>query len=299
MRFDLTDLRLFLHVVEAGSLTAGAQRSHMTLASASQRVRGMEETLGHPLLLRQPKGVRPTEAGHTLLHHARLVLAQMERLRGELGEYGDGLKGHVRVMCNTSAMTEHLPEPLGGFLADHPRVSVDLEERGSDDIVDALRAGLCDIGIVSDAVDTDGLERHAFRRDDLVLVMPRSHALAGRRRVKLVEIAELAFVGLPADNPLQTHIALHARRLGRHLACRVRVAGFEAICGMVAQGIGVGIVPQTAARRCARSMPIARAVLDEPWAARTLLVCVKDRDGLSLHARRMLDHLMPPAPDVG
>ncbi len=296
MRFDLTDLRLFLHVVEAGSLTAGAQRSHMTLASASQRVRGMEEALGHPLLLRQPKGVQPTEAGRTLLHHARLVLAQMERLRGELGEYGDGLKGHVRVMCNTSAMTEHLPGPLGRFLADHPQVSVDLEERGSNETVDALRAGLCDIGIVSDAVDTDGLERHAFRQDDLMLVMPRSHALAGRRRVKLAEIADLAFIELPIGNPLQAHIAQHARRLGRHLACRIRVSGFEAMCGMVAQGIGVGIVPQTAARRCARTMPITRSALDEPWAARTLLACVKHHDALSLHARRMLDHLVPPAP---
>lgn len=293
MRFDLTDLRLFLHVVEAGSLTAGATRSHMTLASASQRVRGMEDALGHPLLLRRPKGVQPTEAGRTLLHHARLVLTQIERLRGELGEYGDGLKGHVRVRCNTSAMTEHLPEPLGRFLAAHAQVSVDLEERGSEDIVDALRAGLCDIGIVSDAVDTAGLECHAFRRDDLMLVMPRNHALAGRRRVALAEIAGLTFVGLPVDNPLQAHLALHARRLGRHLACRVRVGSFEALCSMVAQGIGVGIVPQTAARRCARSMPIVRAALGEPWAARTLLACVKDREALSLHARRMLDHLVP------
>ena len=299
MRFDLTDLRLFLHVVEAGSLTGGAQRSHMTLASASQRVRGMEEILDHPLLLRGPKGVQPTEAGRTLLHHARLVLAQMERLRGELGEYGDGLQGQVRLLCNTSAMIEHLPLPLGRFLAEHPRVSIDLEERGSDEIVDALRAGLCDIGIVSDAGDTSGLECHAFRRDDLVLVMPSSHPLSGRRRIGLAEIVGLMFVGLPPSNPLQTHIALQARRLGRHLACRVRVGSFEVLCGMVAQGIGVGIVPKTAARRCARTMPIAQAAVDELWAARTLLVCVKDREALSLHAQRLLDNLVPSPPATG
>lgn len=122
MRFDLTDLRLFLNVVEAGSLTGGAARSHMTLASASQRVRGMEDALGSPLLTRHAQGVRATEAGRTLLHHARVVLQQMERLRGELGEYGQGLKGHVRFMCGTSALTEHLPEVLSRFLAEHPRI---------------------------------------------------------------------------------------------------------------------------------------------------------------------------------
>ncbi|MGJ7611612.1 MULTISPECIES: LysR family transcriptional regulator [unclassified Variovorax] len=301
MRFDLTDLRLFLNVAEAGSLTGGAARSHMTLASASQRVRGMEDALGTPLLTRHAQGVRPTEAGRTLLHHARVVLQQMERLRGELGEYGQGLKGHVRLMCGTSALTEHLPEVLARFLAQHPRVSIDLEERPSPDTVEALRAGLCDIGIVSDAIDTQGLECHAFRRDDLVLVMPRGHALAGRRRVTLaevVEVADIEFVGLPADSALQQLVATQARSLGRHLSYRVRVHNFEAVCRMVEQGIGVGIVPQTAAARCARTMKIARASLAEAWAQRTLLACVRASQALPLNAQRMLQHLLdaPEAP---
>ncbi|MGJ7492201.1 LysR substrate-binding domain-containing protein [Variovorax sp. ZT4R33] len=294
MRFDLTDLRLFLHVAEAGSLTAGAQRSHMTLASASQRVRGMEATLGHPLLQRHSQGVHATEAGRTLLHHARLVLAQMEQLRGELGTYGEGLQGHVRLLCNTSAMTEHLPAPLARFLAANPHISVDLEERASDDIIDALRAGVCDIGIVSNAADTAGLDSRPFRRDDLVLVMPRSHVLADRRRIGLAEVTDAAFVGLGAASPLQQHIALHARRLGKHVHYRVRVASFEAVCSMVEQGIGLGIVPQTAARRCARTMQIRRAVLDEPWAARTLLACTRSGQPLPLHAQRLLNELAQP-----
>ncbi|MNP94943.1 HTH-type transcriptional regulator CynR [compost metagenome] len=296
MRFDLTDLRLFLHVVEAGSLTAGAGRSHMTLASASQRVRGMENALGTPLLTRHAQGVRPTEAGRTLLHHARVVLQQMERLRGELGEYGQGLKGHVRFMCGTSALTEHLPEVLSRFLAEHPRISVDLEERASPDTVEALRSGLCDIGIVSDAIDSDGLECHPFRRDDLVLVMPRGHALASRRRVHLAEVVDSEFVGLPADSALQQLITGHVRALARHLAYRVRVRNFEAVCRMVEYGIGVGIVPQTAAERCARSMKIARASLADPWAERTLMACVRSSEDLPLNARRMLDYLTAPPP---
>ena len=90
----------------------------MTLASASERIRGMEETLGVPLLLREHRGVQATPAGRTLAHHARLVLAQMDRMRGELDHYGQGLKGHVRVLCNTTALSEYLPQVLGEFLKD-------------------------------------------------------------------------------------------------------------------------------------------------------------------------------------
>lgn len=296
MRFDLTDLRLFVNIAEAGSITGGASQTHMTLASASQRVRGMEDALGSPLLLRAKQGVKPTEAGRTLLHHARLVLQQMERLRGELGEYGAGLQGHVRLLCNTSAMTEHLPEALSGFLAQHPRVSVDLEEQSSDDIVDALRAGRCDIGIVTDAVDVEGLQCSVFRRDDLVLVVPRGHPLARRRRVALAELLDGEFVGLAAGSPLQEHVAQHAKRLGKRLGYRVRVRSFEAVCRMVENGIGVGIVPKAAADRCAVSMRIVRIALADAWAARHLLACVRSSEALPLNARRMLAHLLAGAP---
>src|SRR5450432_2177848 len=158
MRFDLTDLRLFLNIHEAGTITGGAERSFMTLASASERIRGMEDTLGVPLLLRDPRGVQLTPAGRTLVHHARLVLQQIERMQGELGDYGAGLKGHVRLLCNTSALSEHLPEVLSGFLSSHPGISIDLEERQSFEIVDAVRNDVCDIGVVSDAADLEGLE---------------------------------------------------------------------------------------------------------------------------------------------
>ncbi|MDM0103565.1 LysR family transcriptional regulator [Variovorax sp. J22R24] len=296
MRFDLTDLRLFVHIVDAGTITNGAAQTHMTLASASQRVLGMEGDLGTPLLLRSRQGVRPTEAGHTLVHHARLVLEQMERLRGELGEYGGGLQGHVRLLCNTSAMTEHLPEALGSFLAQHPRVSVELEEQGSTDIVDAVRAGLCDIGIVSDAVDVEGLQGFVFRRDDLVLIVPRGHALARRRRVALAEVVDGRFIGLAEGSPLQEHVALHARRLGKRLNYRVRVSSFEAVCRMVGQGIGVGIVPRAAADRSPSLMHFRRIAIAEAWAARCLLACVREVDALPLNARRMLEHLLAQAP---
>src|SRR5271163_452028 len=158
MRFDLTDLRLFLHVVEAGSITHGAERMHLAVAAASTRIRNMETTLGTSLLHRERQGVQPTEAGRTLLHHARVLLQQAERMRGDLAEYADGLRGQVRLMSNTNALTEFLPEPLSAFLAAHPQVNIDLEERPSAEIVAAVADGTADIGIVAATDAVPGLE---------------------------------------------------------------------------------------------------------------------------------------------
>src|SRR5262249_33156864 len=149
VRFDLTDLSLFRHVIEAGSITGGAERAHLALAAASTRIRNMEEALGAALLVRGRQGVTPTQAGRTLLQHARAILRQAERLREDLGVYAGGLAGQIRVLSNTNALTEFLPEALSSFLSAHPNVSVDLEERLSDEIVGLIAEGVADLGIVA------------------------------------------------------------------------------------------------------------------------------------------------------
>src|SRR5229473_7860494 len=178
MRFDLIDLRLFLHVVEAGSITHGAERMHLAIAAASTRIRNMEAALGTPLLHRERQGVQPTPAGRTLVHHARMLLQQAERMHSELAQYAEGIKGQVRLLSNTNALTEFLPEPLSDFLASHPQVNIDLEERLSDEIVAAVADGTADIGIVAGTVEVAGLEVLPFRVDRFVLVVAPQHPLA-------------------------------------------------------------------------------------------------------------------------
>ena len=292
MRFDLTDLRLFVNVHAAGTITGGADGSHMTLASASERIRGMEDALGVALLLRDRRGVALTPAGRTLLHHARLVLQQMERMHGELDEYGAGLRGHVRLLCNTSALGEHLPQVLGSFLSGHPGISVDLEERPSYDIVDAVRNAVCDVGMVSDAVDLAGLETFPFRADPLVLVVPRDHPLARHSAVSLADVVDLPFVGLVEGSALQDHIAHHARRLVKRLNYRIRLRSVESVCRMVGAGIGIGIVPHTVAVRCARSARVRRIALTDAWATRNLVVCVRQLAELPAPALQLVHHLL-------
>lgn len=291
MRFDLTDLRLFLCIVEAGSITRGAEMANLALPSASGRLRGMEEVAGVTLLERGRRGVSPTPAGSALAHHARLVLAQIDRMRGELGEFAGGMRGRVRILANTAAMTEFLPELLAPWLAAHPKIDIDLRERQSTDIVAAISGGHADIGIVSDAVDHGGLKTLPFAVDRMVVVAPSDSPLAGRRQIAFTEALDHGFVGLGAGSALQDYLGGHAARAGRRIAFRIRMRGFDGLCRMVAAGVGIGIVPETAAARARRLWDIATIPLSDGWAARRLLLCLRDPGALAPPARALVQAL--------
>src|SRR4051812_41265756 len=291
MAFDLIDLSLFRHIVEAGSITHGAERANLALAAASTRVRHMEEALGAPLLVRGRHGAKPTQAGRTLLQHARTILAQAERLREDLGAYAGGLAGQVRVLSNTNAITEFLPETLSSFLARHPNVSIDLEERLSDEIVGLIAEGVGDIGIVAGTVDAGGLITYPFRSDRFVLVVARDHALALRQKIAFTEVLDHDFVGLDRASALQRFLADKAARVGRPLRLRVQLRSFDAVCRLVESNVGVGIVPETTARWATKTMAIKTVDLADSWALRDLTICVRDFEALPPYARQLVEHM--------
>jgi DNA-binding transcriptional LysR family regulator len=291
MQFDLVDLSLFRHVVEAGSITHGAERAHLALAAASTRIRNLEEALGAALLVRRRQGVTPTQAGRTLLAHARTILRQAERMREDLGAYGGGLAGQIRVFSNTNALTEFLPEALSSFLSTHPHVSVDLEERLSDEIVGLIAEGVADIGIVAATVDVSSLQIYPFRKDRFVLVVAREHPLAKKTRLAFAQLLDHDFVGLDRASALQRFLADKAAQIGKPLRLRVQLRSFDAVCRLVECNVGIGIVPETTARRAARSMAIAAVALSDAWAARDLNICVRDLAALPPYARQLVEHL--------
>jgi molybdate transport repressor ModE-like protein len=291
MRFDLADLSLFRHVVEAGSITHGAERAHLALAAASTRIRNMEDVLGVPLLTRGRQGVTPTQAGRTLLQHARTILRQAERLHEDLGAYGGGLAGQIRVLSNTNALTEFLPEALSSFLAEHPTVSVDLEERLSDEIVGLIAEGVADLGVVAGTVDAGALETYPFRRDRFVLVVAQDHPLAKRAKIGFEDVLEHDFVGLDRASAIQRFLATKAVRIGRPLRLRVQLRSFDAVCRLVECKVGIGIVPETTARRVSKTMAIAIVPLTDTWAVRDLTICIRSMSELPLYARQLVEHL--------
>jgi molybdate transport repressor ModE-like protein len=291
MRFDIPDLSLFRHVVEAGSITQGAARANLALAAASTRIRNMEDAIGAPLLIRNRQGVTPTQAGRTLLQHARTILSQAERLREDLGAFSGGFFSQVRILSNTNALTEFLPDVLSSFLTAHPHVSVDLEERLSDEIVGLIGEGLGDIGIVAGTVDTSRLETFPFRSDRFVLVTSRDHPLARRDRVAFSDVLEYDFVGLDRASALQRFLADKASRIGRPLKLRVQLRSFDGVCRLVERNAGVGIVPETTVRWAERSMAIKAVELTDTWALRELTICVRDVTQLSPFARQLVEHM--------
>ncbi len=295
MRFDFTDLGLFRHIVEAGSITHGAARSNLALAAASTRIRKMEESFGTELLVRGRAGVVPTQAGRTLLQHARSILEQSERLQEDLGVYAGGHAGQVRVLSNTNSLTEFLPEALGSFLAAHPNVSVDIEERLSDEIVGLIAEGSGDIGIVAGTVDAGNLTTFPFRSDRFVLVVGQGHELAGRTSVSFAETLDYNFVGIDRASAIQRFLANKAAAAGRTLRLRVQLRSFDAVCRMVENHVGVGVVPQTTARWAAKTMAIQVVDLTDPWALRNLSICLRDLEALPPYARQLVDHLKASA----
>ena len=291
MRLDLVDLRLFICVVEAASITHGAAKANMALASASERIRGMEAEVGAALLERGRRGVTLTPAGRTLARHAQIVLQQMEHMRGALAQYAAGLKGYVRLVANASAVSEFLPEALRTFLSRNTAIDIDVEEKPSYDIVRLVAEGFADVGIMADIVDCGGLEVFPFAVDQLVLVTPRRHPLAAQPRPRFRDLLEYDFVGMPATNALQLHLAQHAAQAGRPLKLRVRLGSFDAVCRMVENGVGLAIIPDTAARRCRETMAIRTIRLADPWSLRHLSICVRRLDDLPEYGQRLVRHL--------
>lgn len=293
MHFDLADLRLFIHIGESPSLTQGARRAFLSPAAASARIKALESQFDTRLLYRDSRGVELTPAGQRFLKHARLIMRQVDYLKSEFTSYGADSAGHIRIFANTTAVTEFLPEVLAGFLAKRPGVTVDLQERLSRDIVRGVLDGSTDMGIIAGPVEAAGLQIMHFSTDRLVLVVAVGHALTGPMPVTLKQTLAFQHIGLHEGSTLLSFLRDHVERLGQNLSLRIQVSSFEAICRMVEAGVGIGIIPESAALRHSRTMELAIIELDEPWAIRERSILVRELDALPGTVRALIATLMP------
>jgi DNA-binding transcriptional LysR family regulator len=267
----------------------------LALASVSERIAGMEAALGAPLLERNRRGVRATAAGEALVRHARSILGQVEQMRGELRTYATGLKGRIRLLSNTAAMAAFLPPQLCQFLAIHRDLSIDLEERPSVDIVQALVNRRADLGVVADVTDLGTLQTHQIASDQLVVVASHSHRVARQSTVAFADILGEPIVGM-ADTALETHLAERASRLGRQLDYRIQLRNTEHVAMHVEAGIGISILSNALARTLRRDLAILP--LSEAWATRRLYLCARDFSTLTPHAELLAQQLLHCGVDV-
>ena len=293
MHFDLLDLRLFVYVAEESNLRKGAERACISLAAASTRIKQLEDNIGAKLFYRKPQGVELNPAGEALLHHARMVLQQVEHLKVDLREYASGIKGHVRILANTTSISSALPAALASFLARHPDVSIDLHERLSHEIVIAINEAHADIGLVAGNVDTEGLEVRDFVGDELVVVVPQGHRLAQGKdgRTNFVDTLDEHHISLAEGSALASFLPPLARAIGRQLTFRIQVSSFESICLLVEAGVGIGIIPRSSALRHARTMKVQIVRLADEWAKRETKIVNRARAPLPKLAEELVRHL--------
>lgn len=289
-RLDLKSLRLFAAICEEGTLNGAARREAIAPSAVSKRLAELERALGCELLTRDPKGMRPTPAGETLLHHTRRMLASAEQITLELAEHARGVRGFVRVLANLSAIVQFLPEDLQAFLAVQVNIRIDLEERPSGGVVAGVEEGVADLGICAGSTDSRSLLARPYRGDRLVLVVPAGHPLAGREAIALAETLDHDHVGLHRESSIYAALRDEARRLGRPLRLRMHVPSFDAICRMAQVGMGLGVVPQDVHALLGPQTNLVAVPLTDPWARRTLNLVVRPGP-LSPAASLLLDHL--------
>lgn len=290
-RFDFFTLKLFISVADEGRLTAAAEREHLALAAVSKRMSDLESLVGTTLLYRKPRGVELTPAGQAFLHHARRILDNVERLQAELSEYGEGVRGHVRIHSNTSAIIAFLPQDLSAFSRHYPEIKIDLQERVSSEIIAAVRDGLTDIGIFAGHVAAPDLQIIPYRRDRLVLVTPDKHPLAERSSIAFNEALAFDFIGLQQDASLQALLFEQASLSGKALRMRIQVRSFDAICRMIHHGMGVGVLPEQTIHRELGDLQLKSIPLNDAWAQRELVIGVRRYATLPVTARHMVDLL--------
>jgi len=287
---DLFSLALFVRIAETRSITKAAQASHLALAAASRRMTLLEHHYGVKLLERTARGAELTPAGRALLHRARQILGQTEQLRLELSEYSSGGKGHVRVQASASAISQYLPADLASFSEAAPHAVIALEERFSGEIVQAVREGTTDVGVIMEGTPLEGLEAFEYRTDQLVAVVPKGHALRGRSTL-FSGLLDYDFVGLEDGTALTRLLVDQAAVARKPLRARIQVHSFAALCKIIESGLGVGVLPEGAARPFASAMRLRLIRLEDAWATRRMYVCYREYDALPAIARRLVDHL--------
>lgn len=289
---SLASLQLFVAVCEAGSIGRAAQREFIAASAVSKRVADLEAEVGVALLQRHSRGVVPTPAGEGLLHHARGILLQLERLHNDIREYEKGVRGHVRVHANLSAIVQFLPEDLGAFARQHPSVKLDLQEHLSAEVIAAVQEGGADLGICySGAHIPVNLQSHPYHRDHLVLAMPASHALAQRAEVSFAEALEFDFVGLHSASSIGFLARQAAASAGRSLRQRIQVGGLDTMCRMIDNGLGIGLIPDRAFLLMQQLGHLRAVPLTDVWAARQSRIIARDFDALPPATRLLVEHL--------
>lgn len=290
-RFDLVSLRLFVAVVDAGSLTAGAERFGISLAAASRRISELEHHCGKELLQRSQRGVTATLEGQAVHRHAIELAANLERLALAVGDMHAVAGGLLRLCANPSALGGFLPAVLAAYAMRHPDVRIDLEDTLSEDAVRLVAAGTAELAVIGDNTPREGLETFVCDVDEVVLITPAGHPLAGTATVALERALDYDFVSLSRTASLTRKISAAAEASGRNLRIRVQARSFDSMCRMVSAGLGLTVLPRAGASLYADALGLKVMTLEGFDVKRRLLLAMRNRAALSPAASALVESI--------
>ena len=288
---DIDSLALFVRAAELRSLTKAAEASHIGLAAASRRMALLEHRFKTTLLERSSRGVEVTAAGASLLPHAKTILVEISQMQAEMRDHADGRKGSLRILANTSVMTDSLPDDLAAFGQFAPDVRLLVEERWSREIVQALLVAEADLGIVVESVNTAGLDTFFYCTDRVAVVMKPDHPMAAAPQIKFADVLDYELIALESGTSMMGLLAEQAAIAERTMKLRVQVRSFEAVCRMVNAGLGVGLLPCQTANVFGIGLGLVVRPLTEEWALRRMLLCVKKERSGNTSLVKLLDFL--------
>ncbi len=293
MRFDLVTLNLVLAIAYTRSITRGAQREHLALAAASKRLSDLESRFGVPLFDRRARGVEPTEAGRALVRHIRALRESLHALESEVVEFSRGIKGHLRVAANASAIAECIPADLARFSQANPGIRISMDDLTSAEVQAAVAEGRADVGIFVPPQHETRLSCRPYREGQLAILVPKGHVLARRKAQAFDALLDFDIVGLHLGTAAHEQMRERAKALGRTLNVRVQVHGFDAIAQLVEAGLGVAVLPAVVAARFAQVFRVTPVALLDDWAQRRYLLAVREQEVLPAVVQRFVDALCP------
>lgn len=291
MRYDLTSLDVFIAVAETLNLTHAANLRHLAVSAVSKRISELEELAGAPLLVRRARGVELTPAGQSLLFYARQVRQTLQNLDAELGEFSEGIKGHIRIHAITSALSQFLPTDVTEFAALYPLIRFDIQERVGADVVRAVAEGRADLGVIASQTAARGLQTIPYRTDELVLVVPGMHELASSKSARFAQVLNYEMVGPHRESSMYGLLTQEAEALGMSLKLRIRISSFDCICRMVVAGMGLAVLPRSVVKPYQRSFKLKVLNLEERWAVRELLLVLQNYDAAAPTLRTFIDKI--------
>jgi DNA-binding transcriptional LysR family regulator len=278
---NVTRLKILREVAYRGSLSAAAEALSYTQSAVSQQIATLEAETGMALLERHPRGVSLTAAGQALVGHAEEILAGLEAAEAALSEIAGLRGGRLRMASFPTAGATLMPLAIATFRSAYPDVELTLAEGEPEEIVPRLHAGELDLALLFEFAGESPLHEEMTRvellEDPLYLALPREHRLATRRRIRLEDLAQDAWVQTSHSSPCARQVVRSCHAAGFEPNVSFESDDYQTVQGLVAAGVGVALIPELALsvvrediviRALSPSPPVRQVIAAAPTGAR-------------------------------